>query len=267
MRGIFDAMTDLKDDSKKQKCAELMAQGYGLKPADALSMFQDAHNTNWAENYQFFLNQNNPTNFKRVWEQAYYLYRQIRAIRKPQVSFEQVVDYSILQKLGTEEKYNSQRDEHTVAFVPKTTSQIVGAESEILTNTVVIHFAPNSFDLQFKVTRQEGGKAVESLYDPKVDFVIEEIGSLAGQFGNARIIIEGHTDASMKGKVSADVVRELSLNRANAVKQAVVTKFGFEPNKFNVEGLGWDRPADESDPGNHVKNRRVEIKVFTAEQQ
>ncbi len=39
------------------------------------------------------------------------------------------------------------------------------------------------------------GKDVEELYDPNVDFVLEEIGKLAGQFGAARIVIEGHTDA------------------------------------------------------------------------
>ena len=54
-----------------------MAKGYNIPPADALSMLGDAHSTNWAENYQFFLNQNNPTNFERVWNQAYYLYRRI----------------------------------------------------------------------------------------------------------------------------------------------------------------------------------------------
>ena len=29
--------------------------------------------------------------------------------------------------------------------------------------------------------------------------------------------------------------------------------------------VGWDRPADASDPQNHAKNRRVEIKVYPAE--
>ena len=29
--------------------------------------------------------------------------------------------------------------------------------------------------------------------------------------------------------------------------------------------MGWDRPADPNDPDNHAKNRRVEVKVFTAE--
>ena len=59
----------LKADAAKQKCAELMAAGYGLPAADALSMLGDAHSTNWAENYQFFVNRNNPANFERIWKQ------------------------------------------------------------------------------------------------------------------------------------------------------------------------------------------------------
>ena len=266
VRGIFDGMADLKKDENKQKCAELMAEGYGLKPADALGMLGDAHSTNWAENYQFFMNQNNPTNFARVWNQAYYLYRTIRNVRNPQVPFDQVMDFSIIAKLGEDEKYKSQKDESTVQFVPKATNQVRGAE-EVLTNVVVIHFFPNSWDLHKKITKEEGDKTVETLYDPKVDYVIEEIGKLAGQFGNARIIIEGHCDSSMKGKIPEEVIKELSLNRANAVKEAVIAKFNLDPNKFNVDGLGWSVPADDTDKLNQAKNRRVEVKVYTAEQQ
>ena len=231
-------------------------------------MMGDAHSTNWAENYQFFVNQNNPTNFERVWNQAYYLYKQTGVIRAPQVSFDQVMDNSIIRKLGDEEKYRSQKDEHTVQFVPKSTAQIVGAESEILTNTVIIHFFPNSWDLHKTITKQDGDKSIESLYDPKVDLVIEEIGKLAGGFGNARIIIEGHADATNRKNLPDDtVVKELSRNRANAVKEAVIKKFNFDPNKFNVVGMGWDRPADPTDADNHARNRRVEVKIYTAEQQ
>ena len=96
--------------------------------------------------------------------------------------------------------------------------------------------------------------------------MLEEIAQLAGQFGAARIIIEGHTDSSMKGQVPAALVKELSLNRANAIKEALVQKYtDLDPNRFNVDGVGWDRPADPSDPLNQTKNRRVEIKVLTAE--
>ena len=80
-------------------------------------------------------------------------------------------------------------------------ASIQGEKDEILTKTVVIHFFPNSWDLNKKVTRDADGKDVEELYDPNVGFVVEEIGKLAGQYGAARIVIEGHTDGSMKGQV------------------------------------------------------------------
>jgi NitT/TauT family transport system substrate-binding protein len=264
VRGIFDAMVDLKTDEAKQKAAQLMAEGYNLPPAAALGMLADAHSTNWAENYQFFMNRNNPANFERVWNQAYYLYRRIGKITNQRVPFDQVMDFSVIAKLGEDPKYGSQEDEYTVKFVPKTTSEIRG-EEEILTNTVVIHFYPNNWDLYKKITEREGDQDVERLYDPNVDFVLEEIAKLAGQFGTARIIIEGHTDSSMKGRVPDALVKELSYNRAGAVKEALVNKFKLDPNQFNVEGMGWDRPADSNDELNQAKNRRVEIKVYPAE--
>ncbi len=207
-----------------KRLAKLMADGYGMPAAEAVKMFADAHSTNWAENYQFFLNQNNPTNFERIWNQAYYLYRRIGKIKHRPVPFDQVMDFSIIQKLGQEEKYASQKDEYTVQFVPKTTSE-VQAEDEILTNTVVIHFFPNSRDLYKKITEREGDKEVERLYDPNVDLMLEEIAKLAGQFGAARIVIEGHTDSSMRGRAPETLVKELSNLRANAVKEALVQKF------------------------------------------
>ena len=264
VRGIFNAMQELNTDEAKKNVAQLMADGYGLPADEAFGMLADAHSTNWAENYQFFLNQNNPANFERVWNQAYYIYKKIRKITHTKVKFDQVVDFSIVEKLGKEEKYSSQTDEYSVPFIPTTTSQVRGAE-EILTNTVVIHFFPNSSDLYKMVTKKQNGKDVETQYDPKVDFVLEEIAKLAGQFGTARIVIEGHTDSSMKGKAPVSLVKELSGNRAAAVKEALAKKYDLDPNQFNVDGLGWDRPADSNDPGNQALNRRVEIKVYPAE--
>src|SRR5437773_4846015 len=148
VRGIFDAMTELKQDSAKQKVSELMAQGYSIPAADALGMLGDAHSTNWGENYQFFVNQNNPTNFARVWNQAYYLYRNApgRPVRNQPVAFDQVMDYTVIAKLKDDPKYSAQKDEYDVAFAPKPTKEIRG-EAEILTNTVTIHFYPNSWEI------------------------------------------------------------------------------------------------------------------------
>jgi NitT/TauT family transport system substrate-binding protein len=264
-RGMFDAMEELKTQEAKQKVAKLMAAGYSIPESDALGMLGDAHSTNYAENREFFLNQNNPTNFERTWGTAYFLYKKINAVTD-RTPFDQVMDFSVIQKLGSEAKYASQKNEYDVHFAPATAGSIQGEKDEILTKTVVIHFFPNSWDLSKKITRTADGKDVEELYDPNVGFVVEEIGKLAGQYGAARIIIEGHTDGSMKAQVPRSMVQELSLNRANAVKEAIVRKFpSLQPNQFATAGLGWDRPADPSDPDNHAKNRRVEIKVFPAE--
>lgn len=264
-RGIFDAMELLKDQPNKQAVAKLMAAGYSIPETDALSMLGDAHSTNHAENREFFLNQNNPTNFERTWNNAYYLYRRIGAV-SDKVDFDQVMDFSVIKKLGGEAKYANQKNEYDVQFAPATAGSIQGESEEILTKTVVVHFFPNSWDLNKKITKSEGGKEKEELYDPNVDFVVDEVGKLAGQFGAARIVIEGHTDSSMKGRVPESDVQELSANRANAVKEAIVRKFKtLQPNQFSTSGMAWNRPADPGDPLNQAKNRRVEIKVYPLE--
>lgn len=267
VRGIFDSVESLKDQTEQQKVAGWMATGYAIPQDECLAMLGDAHSTNYAENRDFFLNQNNPARFESVWNQAYYIYRRIRSVTHQPVPFEQVVDFSIIQKLGSEEKYASQKNEYRVQFAPKATSDIIAESDEVLTNTVIIHFAPNNHDLTYKVIRKnEDGEDIEEAYDPNVDFVLEEIAKLVAQFGASRVIIEGHTDASMKSVLPDDsLVRELSGHRANAVKEALVERFQLDPNQLNSSGVGWARPADLNDPGNHAKNRRVEIRVFSAE--
>jgi NitT/TauT family transport system substrate-binding protein len=265
VRGIFDGMEALKDQNNKATAAKLMAAGYSIPEADALSMQGDAHSTNWAENQEFFLNQNNPTNFERTWNTAYYLYKRIGAV-SDKTEFDQVMDFSVLQKLGKEAKYSSQKNEYDVQFAPATAAAIQGESDEILTKTVVIHFFPNSWDLGKKITDTVDGKAAEKLYDPNASFVVEEIGKMAGQFGAARIVIEGHSDSSMKDRVPESAVQELSANRANAVKESILKKFStLQPNQFSVSGMGWARPADPGDPLNQAKNRRVEVKVYPLE--
>ena len=72
----------------------------------------------------------------------------------------------------------------------------------------------------------------------------------------------------MKGMVPFEAVQELSDNRANAVKEALLKKFKtLQANQFAAQGMGWNYPSDPNDPDNHAKNRRVEIKVYPLEAQ
>ena len=267
VRGFLDAVDQMQSQDNKVAASKWMAAGYSLPPADTLGMLGDAHWTNYAENREFFLNENNPTNFERVWDTAYFLYKRIGKVND-KTPWDQVADFSVIQKLGREPKYANSVNQYKTEFAAKSVSEIKAESGEILTKTVVIHFFPNSADVGHKIIKQVGAKQVEELYDPNVSFVIEEIGKMAGQFGAARIVIEGHTDASMKGQVPFESVKTLSEARANSVRDALLTKFPTLPkNQVGVEGMGWTRPADQGDPDNNAKNRRVEAKVFPLEQQ
>jgi NitT/TauT family transport system substrate-binding protein len=263
VRGILDAVTELKDEAKQREAAKIMDDVFGLPPGSAQGMLADAHWCNYAENREFFLNANNPTNFERTYNTAFLLYKAVRSV-EDKVAFDQIMDFSVIKKLGKEEKYASQKNEYEFRFAP-TASEAINVESAILTKTVVISFFPNSYDLKKKVPSPSGGP--ELFYDPNVETTVDEIAKLAGQYGAARIQIEGHTDGSMKGAADEALVKELSLNRANSVKQELVNKYKLQPNQLITVGMGWSKPADAADPDNHVKNRRVEVKVIPAEAQ
>jgi NitT/TauT family transport system substrate-binding protein len=263
VRGLLDATEALKQDAAKQQVAKWMSDGYSIPPDETLGMLGDAHWTNYAENREFFMNQNNPTNFERTYNTAFLLYKAVGVVSE-KTEFDQIMDFSVIKKLGAEEKYSKQKNEYEVQFAPVAASGI-NVESTILTKTIVVQFFPNSSDLYKKVDKP--GQPQPVLYDANVDFVIEEVAKVSKQYGAARILIEGHTDGSMKGQADSGLVKQLSFDRANAVKQALINKFQLPANQFTVNGLGWDRPADPADPNNHAKNRRVEVKVVPAEAQ
>jgi len=155
--------------------------------------------------------------------------------------------------------------ETTHGFTPANVRKIQ-AESPILTQTIRINFFPNSAN-PYELARDKFGNMIAGkLYDPGVDATLEQVARLAGQFERAVVLVEGHTDSSMKGRAPYDAVKQLSQERADAVKQALIEKFKFDPNKFAVKGCAWDKPFSQSDPKNHPLNRRVEISVYPPEQ-
>ena len=261
--GIFEGMDFVKESP--EQAAKWMADAFGMKPDEVMSMRNDAHPTNFAENIQFFLNSSNPTNFERTWKNASYVYRELGSIDAP-VAFDQVMDFSFIQKIQKKGAFANQKDESVATFTPSSFRK-VPAESPILTQTIRINFFPNSAN-PYEPARDEVGNTIQGkLYDPNVDATLEQVARLSGQFARAIILIEGHADSSMKGRsIPVQAVRDLSLARAEAIKRALIEKFKFDPNKFSVQGKGWDVPADPNDPDNQALNRRVEISVFPPEQ-
>jgi outer membrane protein OmpA-like peptidoglycan-associated protein len=75
-----------------------------------------------------------------------------------------------------------------------------------------------------------------------------------------RVLVEGHTDSIG----SEEANRELSLQRASAVRDALVSN-GVSADRVNVEGFGEARPiADNSSQAGRANNRRVEIVIQPA---
>ena len=264
VEGIFKAMEQLKDDTFKARAFQWMAEGYGMPVDEVQAMEADAHATNFAENKSFFLNANEPANFERTWKNISFVYRELGLIDSPQ-RFDEVMDFSHIKALDQAGTFAHQRDEYRTAFVPTSYSK-VRAEAPILTQTIRINFYPNSANL-YEPRHDDLDRPIpNTLYDPTVDATLEKVGRLAGQYERAVIAVVGHTDASMQGQgVRFEDVQQLSLDRANAVKKALVEKFDFEPAKFVIEGEGWNVPADAQDPDNHALNRRVEISVYPPE--
>lgn len=260
VRGIFDGIDMVRKDVPT--AASLLSKAFGIPLEDCLAMIGkdggivdgDAHLTNYRENANFFMDTMNPSSFEIVWNRASAIYQSLGAIEMP-VPAAKVKASEIL--AGMSDEYKNVIDLSQPAFRSNTFFKTAEADSnEILTKAVIIRFESNAATLN-------------SVYDPTIPQVLEEIGKLAGSFGNAYIVIEGNTDASRKGVVPADLVRQLSYDRADAVRKAINEKYKFDPNKFKVIGNGWDNPmqgnTDSSNMDQNALNRRVEVKVYPLE--
>lgn len=261
--GIFEGMRSIKDETQKANAMQWMAEGYGMSLDEIKAMQNDAHITNLAENKEFFLNANSPSNFERTWKNVTFVYRELGLINTP-VRFDEVMDFSVIKKLDENGQFADMKNEYIASFAP-VSYQKVQAEKPILTQTIRINFYPNSANI-FEPQHDEFGKPLKNtLYDPSAEATLEKVARLVGQYDRAIVAIVGHTDNSMKGKVPVSAVQQLSMDRANGVKTALISKYKFDPNKFIIEGKGWDEPADLADPANQALNRRVEVSVYPPE--
>src|SRR5215831_12851061 len=217
VRGIFDGMDMVRKDPKM--AAGALATAFKIPEEDCGKMVGsdggiaegDAHLTNYRENSKFFLDPFNPANFEVVWNSASTIYKSLGTIATT-VPAAKVKAGSVL--AGMSEAYKDVRDLSQPTFKPDALMKL-SAEAgpgQILTKAVMISFEPNK-----SVLNQE--------YDNTIPGTLEEIGKLAGKFGNAYIIIEGNTDASRKGVVPADLVRQLSYDRADSVRREIMKRY------------------------------------------
>ena len=95
------------------------------------------------------------------------------------------------------------------------------------------------------------------------DEYVDDIGNLAkfmNQYANTVVTVEGHTDSQ-----GSDAYNEkLSQQRAEAVKQVLITKFGIAADRVTAKGFGESKPVgDNATATGREENSRVVGAVST----
>ena len=214
----------------------------------------------------FFLNANDPTNFERTWKNITFVYRELGPDRHagPLRRGDGLLGDQAARRGGHVQA--TRRTSTAPTFAPTTLQEGHGRGADPHPDDPHQLLPELGQPLRAAARRARQAPIANTLYDPSVEATLEKVARLAGQYERAVIAVVGHTDSSMKGKGRATrTCKQLSRDRADAVKQALVKKYKFDPNKFIVEGKGWDEPADPDDPMNQALNRRVEISVYPPE--
>lgn len=99
---------------------------------------------------------------------------------------------------------------------------------------------------------------------PESEFILNNVVEFLASCLNARAIISGHTD----DLASNEYNMQLSLARANAVKNYLLRKTQLDPENIQTQGFGETQPVVPNNlETNRQKNRRVEITVFCSDHQ
>ncbi len=256
-------MVALKEEASRKHVADLMAVGYSIPAGESAGEAGDAHSTNMGRELPFFPQPNNPTNFERVWNNAYRLYRGNPHDHAPAGAVDdQVMDFSIIEKLGKERAGTPHRRTVSHSICAGAASKIE-VENEIFTNTVYIHFYPNSWNLREKITRKVDGKEVEELYDPNVDNVLEEIASWPASLARPAWVDRRSRGQFQEGRGrrragAGSGVKKLSERRATRSKQALVESSNLIPISFrSAQRVGCaGGPERSAEPGQETDESR-----------
>ena len=247
-RGIFEGIEAMKSPLGRRQAAERMTEVFGFSTEEWLSQFEGSHPASPAENREFFLNRNNPANFQRAWENACVVRKALGEIAEP-LPFSAVLDAALVRRLVGSDPPAPGR-EALMAPPPAVRRSIrlrsIDGGPPALVECFTVPFAPNRWELPpcAKATLDEVARLVSLRSKPPV------------------ILVEGHADASRHGKTDAQLARDLSMNRAQTVKAALLARLpNLAPSRISTTALGWSRPAH---PTRHATNRRAEITILPA---
>ena len=145
------------------------------------------------------------------------------------------------QRLAAERKFN-QRYVSVRGYFAKDEAEVYKQENQLV--------------LRLKAMQFPVGK---SIIMPENYSLLSKVQKAIRTFDDPRVIIEGHTDATG----SNDVNMLLSQQRADAVRDYLITNQTLAPETISAVGYGSERPlASNATPAGRAINRRIDIMII-----
>lgn len=174
--------------------------------------------------------------------------------------FERFMDVSHLKVLQEAGKFAQEK----IDLAPIKSAGGSALENDpLLTKDIRFYFNPNSFELVQDNNTKDSKANTDSMTD---------VTKLVRVSPGSTILLMGHVDDSLVAKFSSEgptvlnkmrlQAIQLSKDRANSVRTALVEKFKISPERIITDGKGWDKPVSKTNP---EQNRRVEVQWFTVE--
>lgn len=200
----------------------------------AKTMLNGVRLADYADNKAFFGARGADSDYANIFKMAQEMYREERLIKRKSDP-ESSVDRRFIEPLAG--KFQSASSEPPIEY-----KEPAKGATPIATQRRSIYFDTNSARMSL---------------DSRA--VVDEIGTFLKAYENTVVDIDGNTDST--GARARNVA--LSHERADAVKQYLIEKYGFPAVRMRTAGNGPDRPiADNSTPEGREKNRRTDIKVY-----
>ena len=204
-------------------------------PSDlAKTMLDGVKLADYADNQSFFGLQGGNADYANIFKMAQEMYRELRLI-KHSYDPEQSMDRRYLTSLSG--KFSTASSE-----VPIEYKEPPKGATPIATQRRSIYFDANSARMGL---------------DSRA--LVDEVGDFMRAYENTVVDIEGNTDSTGSRALNMGLSKE----RADAVKNYLVEKYRFPPERMRTFGNGPDKPLDNnSTPEGREKNRRTDIKVY-----
>lgn len=236
--GWFDGVRTVNHDPSVG--ARALASGLtGVSLEDATAMLPNAHLTGYYENRRFFgLDSGELVTFESIFHNASGIWRGIGAITQVAQGHTHYSP-SVLANIASVE---AAVEPPPAAVAPRVYAVAGNNATPLLTRRMSLYFPTGS-----------------STIDGNAQFAIERIADLAASFEGSRMRVVGNTDNV--GDPAAN--QRLSLARAQAIVDYLVTHNHFDRSKFEVQGAGPSNPvAPNTTVEGRALNRRTDFEIL-----